>query len=801
MLKNFTLLAWRNLVRHPFYSSISIVGLAIGLLLVFMVSGYVWKEWRVNKSLKDADRQYIIYSQWKDNALGVEFASVGPLAKTLYENYPQLVDGYYRYDGITSNVSAGENVFREGLQVGDSTFLSMYGFSLEAGNAATALNAPYKAVVTAEVAKKYFGTSEALGKTLTIENFSGSRHDFEITAILKPLEVNSVTHLVEGFPNSIIVSDGNLEFFGRNMAWNNYSIPSYVRLKKGVTPEQLKQPMKDILRAHAPEGIADILEPRVVSLHDSYFSMNNGMVSRMLFILSGIAVFIMLMAVVNFINISISRASGRLKEIGVRKTMGSSRGKLVWQFLVESVVLVFFSALLGAILYLLLRPVGESILGKSLPVPAELPYAAWLIILAALLATGIMAGLYQALSLSAISVVRAVKGKWTAARDKVWLRKGLIGFQFSIAVLALAGAVVISQQINLFFSRQLGYNKEMIVTAQVPRDWTAQGVDRMQLVRSQFARMPELASVSLSYEVPNGANAGSVWMYRAGQDSTQATPVPFLATDANYINTYGIPMKAGQFFAPGNEAGDSLNVVINELQAKRMGWKPDEAVGQMVRFYSDNRLFRIKGVTSDFHFGSMHKPIEGYCFMSLKTFNIFRYFSFKLKPGHPAESIAALQAKWRELLPGAAFEYRFMDEMLQNLYTTEMRLKRASYFSTSLSIIIVVLGLVGLIAMSVQRRMKEVGIRKVLGASVTSVIRLFIKEFIPILLISSLVAIPLSWWLMSEWLNSYAYRITLNPIFFLLAAFAVLFIGLAVIGLQTIRLGMKKPAELVHNND
>jgi hypothetical protein len=279
VVKNYFKIAWRNIIKSRFYSIINILGLSVGIAFTLLIAAYVWSQVQVNSNLKNADRQYIIQSKWKDPNEGYFLATLGPLSKELKDNYPNLVANYYRYDGVSSNVSKNNKSFRENIQIGDSTMLSMYGFTLLHGNASTALHQPFTVIITINKALKYFGKTDVIGQTISIENFSGAKHDFLITGVLNKLSKNSVTDL-NGYPGDFYVSTDNLNFFGRNMNWQNAFIANYIELQKGVTPQQLYQPIMHLIKQNAPPQVAADLTPDVTALKDFYLSANNNLVKK-----------------------------------------------------------------------------------------------------------------------------------------------------------------------------------------------------------------------------------------------------------------------------------------------------------------------------------------------------------------------------------------------------------------------------------------------------------------------------------------------------------------------------------------
>lgn len=797
MFKNYFTVAWRNIRKHRIYSLVNIIGLSTGIAFTFLIGGYVWNELQVNKYLLNRDNQYIIQSIWKDPNQGFDLATIGPLAKALRQQYPNLVANYYRWDGITSNVSKGDKHFREGLQVGDSSFLIMYGFSLLHGNAQTALNNPFSLVITESKAIKYFGKTDVLGQTLTIESFSGTSHDFMITGVLKTPPENSVLHLNPDNRNEFYLPESSLNFFGRNMeTWANLYIVSCIELQKGVKPKDLEKPMQKLIKLNASAQVSESLTPHLVLLKDYYLDSNNGLVRKMLYTLSCIALFILLMAIVNFINISISKSSTRIKEIGVRIVMGGIRRQLLQQFLIESVILVLFATFFALIIYALTSNYFSGLLGKEIPSLAAFPMYFVFLPLAITLLVGLLAGIYPAFVLSSLKAADSIKGKLASVKENILLRKSLVGFQFCIATIVFIGAIIISQQVSLFFSKDLGYNRDYIVSAKVPRDWTPAGVQHIEALRKEFADMPQVRNVTVSYEIPDGANAGSFQLYKLGADSTSAITVQQLTTDEEYASAYQIPMAEGVFYKTPGEAVDSSKIVLNETAAKSLGWlHPGEAIGKQVKISGAPFVLTIVGVTKDFHFGSMQNGIPPLVFLHVNFAILYRFLSFKIKPGDVGNSIEALQKKWSIIFPSAAFDYTFMDDDLNRIYQTEIQLKKASYTATILAFIIVLLGVIGLVSLSVQKRTKEIGIRKVLGASVSGIISLFMKEFLLVIIFAGIVACPVAYVIMKGWLNDYAYRISITAQPFLIATLGLSFITAMIISIQTIKAAAANPVK------
>jgi len=796
MLRNYFIIAWRNIWKHKLFSLINIFGLSVGIAFTLLIGAYVWHEASVNSDLKNADNQYIILSKWKDPNMGFWLGTTAPLAGALQKEYPNLVANSYHWDGVSSNISKGDKHFRESLQVGDSTFLTTYGFKLLHGDVNTALNDPFSVVITEEKAIKYFGKTDVVGQTLSIENFTGSRHDFIVTGVLKKMPKNSVTNVVDTSNSTFFLPVAAAKYLGRSLdGWGNTVVVGLIELRKGVDPKSLDGPMRSLIKKNAPQQIAENLTPELVPLKSFYLNANGGVIKRMLYTLSFIALFILLMAVINFVNICISRSSQRMKEMGIRKVLGGLRKQLIWQFLTESVLMVLFATIVALGIYALARPYFADVLATDINGLFSFPLQFYVLPLLLALFIGVLAGLYPALVLSSLKSIDSLKGKLDRVKDNVMFRKGLVAFQFATAAIVLISAIVISKQINLFFGKNLGYDKEYVVYAQLPRDWSRQGVQKMEGIRNRLAQLPQVNTVSLSWMIPDGNNSGNVQVSPIAGDVAHGFSSQMLVADNQFASAYNIPLKAGEFFTPQYMPSDSAKVVINETQSKALGFaSPKDAIGQKFQAQGMPPL-TICGVVSDFQFGAMTSRILPVTFVNVNFNPFYRYFSIKLKPGNIGSSLAALQNKWAEVMPGAPFEYNFIDNALAKLYKSELQLKKAAYLATGLAIVIVLLGVLGLISLSIQKRTKEIGIRKVLGSSVNDVIMLFMKDFLGTVIIAGIVACPVAYFMMRHWLNDYAYKISLTPLPFAISVLSLVLVTAVLISIQTVKAALANPVK------
>ncbi|MEO5891832.1 MAG: ABC transporter permease [Ferruginibacter sp.] len=795
MLRNYFKTAWRNISKHGFYSIVNVAGLFAGILFALLIGAYVWGELQVNKKLRNANNQYILTSKWQDPNMGYELATLGPLTKRLATGYPNLVANYYRFDGITSIISKGDKHFRESIQLGDSSLLAMYGFKLLHGDAGTALVNPYSVVVTKDKAIKYFGKTDVVGETISIGSFSGEKRAFAITGVLDDIAENSVTTLNAANANAFFIPTNTYSYFNRLDPddWRNAQIASYIELKNGVTAKDIEKPIRQLLQNNTSETVRKNLVVLPVLLSDYYLVKDNGLVRRMLYTLSFVGLFILLMAIVNFINITVSSSGNRMREIGVRKVLGGTGKQLIFQFLTESFILVMIATVLAIAAYTFAKPFFSQAVGKEIPALLSFPLYFILLPAAIILMVGLLAGVYPAFVLSSLKSVDSLKGKLKTVKENITLRKSLVGFQFCIAILVLIAAGIVTQQVSFFFSKNLGYDKEFVVSAQVPRNWTTDGVKQMEVVRNEFAAMPQISSATLSYEIPNGMNGGQPPVYKAGMDSSNAVAMQAMITDAHYLETYRIPLLAGSFLGNG-ASSDSGKIVLNQHAAEALGFSDArDAINQHVRIPGDPTNFTIAGVTSNFHFGSMQQKIAPIIFFNVMFTPSYRYLSFKINAGNTSAALEAIQKKWSLLLPGSSFDYSFMDDTLVKLYSSEIQLKKAAYTATALSLVIVLLGIIGLISLSIHKRVKEIGIRKVLGASLPHIILLFVKEFIAVIIIAAVVACPVSYLLMKEWLNGYEYRINIGAPVFIFSIAALVTITLLLIVLQTVKAAVANP--------
>lgn len=797
MIRNYIRLAARQLVKHKFLSAVNIAGLAMGMAFTWLIASFVVSQLLVNNTLRHADNQYIVRSQWKQPGLGFEDATVAPLGKLLKTQYPALVANAYRFDAVTTAVSVGNKHFvREAAEAGDSTLLAMYGFPMLFGDSQTALTAPNSVVITEESAIKYFGRTDVLGQVLSLSNYAGKQQAFTVTGVLKSLPRNSVTYLWD-LPVQLFIPLNSLQ--GRTDAdgWSFHNMVTYLELREGVSPSALAGPIQHLLATQAPDDIRNNLQVHLTPLTHYYRSFNKGIVQKTIYTLSGIALFVLFMAVVNFINITLVSSSARIQEIGVRKALGGRRRQVVYQLLTESVLTTTLATLISLALYELFRlPFANVVGGKINSLWTTSPYFMGVVLLFWLL-IGFSTGVYPALKLAALPTVDSLKGKLKSVKDGVLFRRVLVTALFAVALLVFCTAVVITQQVAYFLGKDMGYKKESIVLISLPRDWTPQGVVRMERVRDELARLPNVSAASITSSTLKGGTGYDLNLYPVGKDSTASITASVLQTDEQFVRTYQVPLVAGLFFRSSAQADQEDKLVLNEAAVQALGYKtPEAAVGKQLYSYGSKKPITILGVTKDFSFRSLREKTPPTVISHIKgAGNLFSHLSIKLEGADVPHLIASVEERFRQLVPDEPFEFYFADEALQQLYQTELQLKQATQAATLLALFIVLMGIIGAVSINVARRTKEVAIRKVLGAQVSTIISLFVKDFVAAFGLAALIALPIAFVITRNWLQTFAYHIDVSWLSFAATSLVFVFVIVLVVSLQTLRTALVNPVK------
>ncbi len=791
MLKNYLVVVFRSLRRQKGYAFINVSGLAVGLACCILIVLYVRSERAVDTVFDDVDRIYRIGSEWRDEGAGLPITAPAPIGEKMVETFPEAQASVRLWAGWLNVRSAEGDVsaFRRSAYVADANVISFFGIPLLHGSAETALRQPRSVVLREDLARAVFGTADAVGRTLLVETYNNGTQPYTVTGVWEPLAFNSFTRFGGGeFALIVSFAPGDVMSEEEWTSWENRYLLHYVKLAPGTAPDAVSARLANFVRAVAPEEYHGMYEPVLQPLRTLYLDDEGGRNRRAVHLLTGLAVLILLVACINFANLATAQALRRGKEIGVRKSIGARRGQIVGQYLGEAVVVAALATVLGALLARVLQNPFFELVGKPLvlPNPWDLPTALTLVGIA--LATGVLAGAYPALMLSGFQPVRALKGTLRTGPASARLRQGLVVTQFVAAVLLLAGAAVVYEQTAFLRTAPLGFEREHVLAIEsVPRDWSAEGVARLQPVKARLEAVPGVRAVSLSWETAaEGGHGNTLPLRRPGQPPEAALDVARFLVDEDFAEVYDLRLADGVFLGENDDG-----VMLNERAAAAFGI---ERAGQPL-VLGDSAEVEVRGIVKDFHYTSLHEPIRPLVMASLAEVPLYRTFSLRFAGSDPAGTLRRVEAAWHEVLPAAPFDYTFVDEQVAAQYVTERRTGTVVVLAAMLAVLVSGLGLIGLVSISVLQRRREIGVRKVLGATVPSLVALLAKDFVVLVGVAFVVAVPVAWVGMSRWLDGFAYRIALGPEPFLITGALLLVIVVATVSTQALRAARKNPTE------
>jgi len=796
MLFSYFKIAWRNIKRNKLFSAINILGLSIGIALCFLIMLYVQDELSYDRFNKNADHIARVIFKASINGGKISEAFVmAPVAATIKKDFPEIKETARLQSVGAVKVTYADKIFKnDELAYVDPSFFNLFTLPLIAGDAKTALMQPHTLIITRTTAEKYFGKQNPIGRIL---GFNDNTEMFKVTGIIENIPTNSHFHF-DLFASMVgwepAMSD----------SWMSGSFHTYLLLKpnadyasvqsrfpamveKYMGP-QIQRDMGMSLSQFRTKGneLGFALQP-LTSLHlhsDSSFELEAGGSSTYVYIFGAIALFMLLVACINFINLSTAGASRRAKEVGIRKVAGSGKFQLIRQFLSESILIALFALLIGFIIVKLTLPAFNNISGKHLFFDTK-PIVAF--ILTGLL-VGLIAGIYPAFYLSSFKPIAVLKGKLTADKNSFGLRRSLVVFQFFISVTLIIGTIVVYQQMKFIQNKKLGYDKDQLLT--LPNSWALEKNE--QVYKQELRRDPRVINATSSWFRPAGpTNTNNAMAYPEGHDNQAMKTVEYHVDD-QYIPTLGMQMAAGRNFSK-DFATDSLGMIINESAATAFGWNTISAVGKrVVRVNSDkgtNIAFHVVGVVKDFNFSSLHNPISPL----LMTLQPEGGLIFKVNTTDISGLIATMKKRWDAFNTGEPFTYNFMDDLFNKTYETEQKTATILNVFSALTIFVACLGLFGLATYAAEQRRKEIGVRKVLGATVSQLTQLLSKEFLKLVLIASLIAFPVAWWAMNQWLQSFAYRIHISWWIFAMAGISALLVALLTVSAQAIKAAIANP--------
>ncbi|WP_221394440.1 ABC transporter permease [Dyadobacter sp. NIV53] len=778
MLKNYFKIAIRSLLKNKLFSFINIFGLALGMSCSLLIWLWVKDEISYNSFYPDLEQIYLVRSgaDWKGEK-SVGEATPGPWSESIQKEVPEVA----AITKITWNsdflVQVGEKSTKENGIYATQDFFKVFQTPFVAGNASSAISQPTSIAISRKLAEKYFGTSNAVGKTLKLNNAS----DFTVSSVFENIPQNASVQL-DWVVNFKVQEQDWMK------TWGNFSFRTFVRLTPQADPLHAEMVIKQVIKKNTPPQFVSfpILQGlRDVYLHGEYENLKpSGGRIEYVRVFSIVAIFILLIACVNFMNLSTARSVKRAKEVGVRKVVGAERKFLIMQFLGESLIVSILAASLAIILVIGLLPAFNEVVQKLITLTAFDP-SLWFSVIALILITGMVAGSYPALYLSSLQPIRILKGRLTFTNKGAFLRKGLVVFQFGLSIFLIIGMLVIARQMNYIQTKRLGLDKENVLYISLEGDlYNKLEVFRREILNSQY-----ISAATTTGSMPTNIQGNSGDLDWDGRDKDLVNTVNATFVGYDFAKTMHIQMLDGRDFSQ-EFAADTANYIINEAAAKMMKMK--DPVGKQVKFWMGKGT--IVGVMKDFHLSSFHTAIQPLILVNYKGLNT-SYMMIRTKPGKTQEAVSHIEKTAREFNPNYPFSYHFMDEDYEKMYRSEMIVNTLIRYFGILAIVISCLGLLGLAAFTAEQRTKEIGIRKVLGANVAGVIALLSKDFVKLIFVSIILASPLAWYAMNTWLKNFVYHIDLSWEIFIIAALISMSVALFTVSFQSIKAALMDPVK------
>jgi putative ABC transport system permease protein len=803
MFKNYIIVAWRNLIKNRTFSIINIAGLAVGLASFIMIIMFVMDELNYDRFHEKAGRIYRIHSDIRFGGTDLNMAvSADPMGATLKKDYPQVEEFTRIY------ASEGSKLFKKGNQFinesrvvyADSTFFNVFTFPSISGDAKTALNEPNTVVLTESTAKKYFGGTEAaMGKM--IECSDNGQTLYKVTAVIKDFPANS------HFVFDLLLSMDNVDYqFGNYLSHNFHT---YLLLKPGsdykVLQSKFPQYIDKYILPQARQfmqinSMADFektgnkLVYSLMPLTDIHLYSARGVELgvngniQYVYIFGAVALFILLIACINFMNLSTARSSARAREVGIRKVLGTEKRSLIQQFLTESTLTSFISLILAIIGTALVLSWFNDLSGKQFQISDIFQPKFLLFLFLLTVFVGIIAGSYPAFFLSSFKPIAVLKGKVNTGLSKSTLRSTLVVFQFFASVVLIIGTIIIYKQLNYIQSARIGFNKDQVL---VVENGSIDGSKALAF-KTEMSKLSGVKSSSFAGFLPvsNSSRNDNTWSTEAVMNEKNGFNMQNWRIDYDYIPTLGMEIIAGRNFS--REYGsDSTGIILNETAAKILG--PDNAVGKKI-YTSDGDgntfTYTVVGVVRNFNYESLRKNVGPLCF---RLGNNRWATAYRVETKDIKNLLAQVESKFKTMAPGMPFNYSFLDESFSNMYRDEQRIGKLAFSFAFLAIFIACLGLFGLATYMAEQRTKEIGIRKVLGASASGIVQMLSKDFVKLVLIACVFAVPLAWWAMNKWLQDFAFRVNISWWVFAAAGLIALMIALLTVSFQAVKAALNNP--------
>jgi putative ABC transport system permease protein len=807
MLTNYLKIAWRNLVKNKTFSLINIVGLASGLACFILIALYVADELSYDRFYKNANRIYRINSDiiFGGNKLHLAVAS-DPMGAALKKDYPQVEEfvRFYNSNGYKLVKKGNEYIRENNVVHADSTLFNVFTLPVVAGDAKTALNEPNSVVITASAAKKYFATEDAVGKT--IETDEKGKTLYKVTAVIKDIPHNS------HFNFDMIFSMDNVDYEWGNFLSHNHQ--TYLLLRPGTDYKAFEKKFDQFIEKYVVPQAAQFMQ---IKSMDEFRKAGNKLEYSLIpltaihlhsdrtpelgvngnvqydYIFSAVALFVLILACINFMNLSTARSASRAKEVGIRKVMGSEKRSLVRQFLTESILTTILSTVFAILIAWLCLAWFNDLSGKKLLITDLLQTKYILFLISLPFLVGLLAGLYPAFVLSSFNPITVLKGKMSGGLKRSTLRNALVVTQFTTSIFLIAATIIVFRQLNYIQTKKLGFSKDQVLIV----NGTGALGNNKDAFKNEVSKFTGVKGSTYAGYLPVSGSSRNDMSYstEAAMNAQNGINMQTWNIDYDYIPLMEMQIIKGRNFSRVFGT-DSNATIINEATAKLLGW--DDPIGKkLYTYYQDqfgNKLIsrEVIGVVKNFHFESMKDNIGPLCF---RLADNSWATAFKVSTSNIQQLLANIESKWKTMAPGLPFSYQFMDEAFDNMYRVEQRTGKLGLTLAIIAILIACLGLFGLATYTAEQRVKEIGVRKVLGANINNIVTMLSKDFLKLVIIASIIAIPFAWWLMSKWLQDFAYRITIGWWVFIAAAAIALLIAVVTVSSQAIRAAIANPVK------
>jgi putative ABC transport system permease protein len=798
MFKNYFKTAWRFLLKNKAFSFINIIGLAIGTLSCLYIMLYVKDQYSYDRQHTDAKDIYRIVTLINTNGDKHKMATCSPpIAPALKNDFPEVA----AFTRIIPTLGASnhllrykdESFYKDDAFFIDSTFFNVFNFHFDYGNAATALAEPNSIVLLKPVADKLFGKESPIDKVITIEDADG-KHDFKVTGVIDESLGKSNIH------GSMFIRMNENGYGGdilSNTTWtgNNFT-SSFIKLKRGTNVAALEKKLPAFLNKYGAEQFKSSgmekqlqLQP-ITSIHTSEGyapEMTPTVSSSFLNILILIAILIQVIACINFMNLSTAKASKRAKEVGVRKVIGAQKSSLRIQFLTESFLLSLISVAIALPLLIITLPFLNQITHADILMSSLSDYRVWLLLGGIIISTSVVAGSYPAFYLSAFQAIKVIKGNFTNQVSAAGIRRSLVVFQFVLSIVLITSIIIIYSQLNYIKNKDLGFDKNQKLIFSF---YTDNAKSKMPAFANDLKELPEVKAVSLADNYMGQPHYHDWTVYLPGGNLATGIDQQNLSSDENFVKTMGIQIISGRDF----RFHDSAKVLINETLMKRLGLNLQSAPGSKL-LTGDERNYEVAGVMKDFNYSSLRDNINPFMIICEPKRDDIHDVIVNVSSNDYKTLLGKIETVWRKDLPSEPFQYSFLDAEVQQQYQSEITFSNIINSFTLMAILISCLGLFGLAAFSAEQRKKEIGVRKVLGASVAGLVQLLSKDFLKLVGISIIIATPIAWWAMNKWLQSFSYRVAISWWMFLLAGVIAIMIALITVSFQAIKAAVANPVK------